>query len=462
MQGTMNRIAIIGAGASGRLLALNLRRQAPASVRILLIDRDEEQCMGPAYRDDADNLLLNVPAERMGAFPDHPEQFLEWAQQNSVPARLGDFLQRSLYRNYVLDLMRQQHEQAGGARIEQVRGEATDIETAGGCATVHMEAAGDFVAEKAVLAVGNFLPRQPQIENRAALESRRYVRNPWDGGVLDRVSRNETVFLIGTGQTMVDLVLALNKHAHAGRIVAVSRHGVLPFAHQRTAPYPSFFNEIAECTRLLHIFRKVRHHIQRAQSIGIDQSAVIDSLRPDTQTLWLRLPDEEKRRFLRHVFRHWEVIRSRIPPQSEAIIESMRASGQLQIVAGRIRDLVETEATIKVHYTLRAGARVIEEAGVVINCIGPESDYRRVEDSLVKNLMRRGLIRPGPADLGIDALPNGAVIDRDGVSSGVLYTIGSPMKGVLWEVLAIPDIRVQAQRLAQLLASNSSDSLSPA
>jgi hypothetical protein len=45
-----------------------------------------------------------------------------------------------------------------------------------------------FVADKAVLALGNFPPRHPHIENRSALESERYIRNPWDPGVLDCLS----------------------------------------------------------------------------------------------------------------------------------------------------------------------------------------------------------------------------------------------------------------------------------
>jgi uncharacterized NAD(P)/FAD-binding protein YdhS len=64
---------------------------------------------------------------------------------------------------------------------------------------------------------------------------------------------------------------------------------------------------------------------------------------------------------------------------------------------------------------------------------------------------RRGLIRPGPAHLGVDALLNGAVMGQNGAASDVLYTLGSSMKGVLWEVLAVPEIRVQAERLARLL-----------
>jgi uncharacterized NAD(P)/FAD-binding protein YdhS len=87
----------------------------------------------------------------------------------------------------------------------------------------------------------------------------------------------------------------------------------------------------------------------------------------------------------------------------------------------------------------------------VLNCIGPEADYGRVEQPLVRNLLRRGLLRPGPARIGMDALPDGAIVGRDGVASGVLYTLGSTMKGVLWEVLAVPEIRVQAEQLARRL-----------
>ena len=43
------------------------------------------------------------------------------------------------------------------------------------------------------------------------------------------------------------------------------------------------------------------------------------------------------------------------------------------------------------------------------------------------------------------------IIGQNGAASDVLYTLGSSMKGVLWEVLAVPEIRVQAERLARLL-----------
>jgi uncharacterized NAD(P)/FAD-binding protein YdhS len=105
-----------------------------------------------------------------------------------------------------------------------------------------------------------------------------------------------------------------------------------------------------------------------------------------------------------------------------------------------------------VHYIPRGRtAHEVERAALVINCIGPESNYSKVDHPLVRNLMQRGLICPGPANLGIDALRNGAIIGRDGASSDVLYTLGSTMRGRLWEVIAVPEIRVQTERLAHLL-----------
>ena len=113
----MSRIAIIGAGLSGRLLALNLLRFASsdAAVSVRMLDRGDERYMGPAYSYEADYLLLNVPAGRMGAFPEDPEHFLTWNRDRGAHAGAWDFLPRRLYRDYILALVREALQaQAGG------------------------------------------------------------------------------------------------------------------------------------------------------------------------------------------------------------------------------------------------------------------------------------------------------------------------------------------------------------
>jgi uncharacterized NAD(P)/FAD-binding protein YdhS len=454
-ESTMTEIAIIGAGLSGRLLAVNLARQGTSAVSIRMIDRGDSRYMGPAYSNEGDDLLLNVRAGQMAAFSEDSDHFLRWVQERGVCADRLDFLPRRLFREYIVDLVRKAWQaRTNGPSLEHVRAEVIDIETTEGRATIHVEAQEPFVVDRVVLALGNFLPRHPLIENRMALRSGRYARDPWAQEVLAPLSRGDNVILLGSGQTTVDLAVALYRRGHEGRIVAVSQHGLLPLGHRSFESYPSFFGEIKDSKRILDILRTVRKHLARAKAMGIDERAVIDSLRPDTQTLWSGIPTDEKCRFLRHLFRYWEIIRSRIPPESEAIIARMRDSGQFNVIAGRIRDFVETETALEVHYVPRGRTtEEVEKAALVINCIGPESNYSRVDQPLVRNLMERGLIRPGPANLGVDALPNGAVIGRDGRASDVLYTLGSTMRGVLWEVIAVPEIRVQAERLARLLVT---------
>jgi uncharacterized NAD(P)/FAD-binding protein YdhS len=393
----MIRIAIIGAGLSGRLLALNLARQGTSAVSIRMIDRGDTRYMGPAYSNEADYLLLNVRAGQKGAFSEDPEHFLTWAQKRGARADRSDFLPRRLFRDYIVDLMREAwQDRTNTPLFEHVCGEVTDIETERGYATIHVDAQEPFVVDRGILALGNFPPPHPLIENRMALQSGRYVRDPWAQGVLASLSRSDNVILIGSGQTVVDLLVALYRRGHEGPIVAVSRHGLLPLAHRGVQSYASFFPEIEDSKRSLDLFRTVRKHLDRAKEMGIDERAVIDSLRPDTQRLWLGIPTDEKQRFLRHLFRYWEIIRSRIPPESEAIVATMRDSRQFKMIAGRIRDFVETEAALEVHYVPRGQTTdEVERAALVINCIGPESNYSRVDHPLVRNLTERGLIRPG-------------------------------------------------------------------
>jgi uncharacterized NAD(P)/FAD-binding protein YdhS len=216
-------------------------------------------------------------------------------------------------------------------------------------------------------------------------------------GVLAPLSRADNVILIGSGLTTIDLVVALYRRGHEGRIVAVSRHGLLPLAHRGFESCASFFPEIKDSKPVLDIFRTVRKHLDRAKAMGIDKRAVIDSLRADTQTVWLGIPTDEKRRFLRHLFRYWEIIRSRLPPESEAIIAAMRDSGQFNVIAGQIHDFVEAGAALEVHYIPRGRTtHEVERAALVINCIGPESNYSKVDHPLVRNLMQRGSSVPAP------------------------------------------------------------------
>jgi len=89
----------------------------------------------------------------------------------------------------------------------------------------------------------------------------------------------------------------------------------------------------------------------------------------------------------------------------------------------------------------------------VINCTGPDGDFRRVESPLVTDLLQQGLGRPDELLLGLDVADDGALLDGQGKPSSCLFALGPLRKGSLWESIAVPELRVQIAELAELLAA---------
>jgi len=61
------------------------------------------------------------------------------------------------------------------------------------------------------------------------------------------------------------------------------------------------------------------------------------------------------------------------------------------------------------------------------------------------------LIRADPLRLGVDVTGEGALIDRDGNASGDLLAIGPITKGAVWEIIAVPDLRIACEAMAERL-----------
>ena len=95
-------IAIVGAGFCGTTVAVNLLRASPASVgRILLVERVERQIGGVAYSTTSGSHTLNVPAGRMSAFEDDPDDFLRFVRASDPSLTGGSFVPRRSYGEYL-------------------------------------------------------------------------------------------------------------------------------------------------------------------------------------------------------------------------------------------------------------------------------------------------------------------------------------------------------------------------
>ena len=90
----------------------------------------------------------------------------------------------------------------------------------------------------------------------------------------------ESALLVGTGLTMVDVVLSLDATGHRGRIVALSRRGQVPRAHADFDEAPVERSDIPHGS-VRALWRWLR---KRGSQVG--WRAAIDSLRPHSHALW--------------------------------------------------------------------------------------------------------------------------------------------------------------------------------
>ena len=480
------RIAIVGGGASGTLTAVQLLRGAAAQqlpVRVTLIDRHGRHGLGLAYSTTRPAHLMNVMAGQLSGLPDDPDHLVRWAGRAwrdaadagpgvRAPANLQEtFLPRQDYGRYLRDLLADAERQAlPYARLSCLSDEVVAIRpaadgTAGQARLFLAGAAGEasgatgrpeyLDADVVVLATGN-APAQLPFEVPA---SDRVVTDPWAPGALDGVLSDAgpgaPVVIVGTGLTMLDLAVSLTAARQGTVVHAISRHGLLPRSHPSPPPatrqlWLPVLSRTCGTVRLTELMWQVRATIQ---SDPARWHAVVTGLRPYVRGLWRRLPDEDKRLFLRHVARYWEVHRHLVPPATASRIAMLRATGQLTVLRGQVRS-VRTTAPGSFRILADTGPDTIElDAAWLINGTGATGNIRASATPLLRDLFATGQARPDALGLGLDATPAGALLDRAGQPSSTLFTLGPPLRGLWYETTAIPEIREQAAALAARITS---------
>jgi len=389
----------------------------------------------------------------MSAFAHDPGHLLRWLQYNRdeltafLPEEVNasTFIPRKVYGLYIQSILAEAEATApGDVRLERFTDEVVGIQPEGKGAMMALRSGRCFTADRIVLALGNSPSVIPTIYNANS--------NAWSADALADLDADAPVLLVGTGLTMVDMVLSLHYRQHRGKIYAVSRRGLSPLKHQATQPYPSFLTPENPPKTVRGWLRRLRAEVEIATAQGYDWRAVIDSLRPMTQKIWQKLPTGEQQRFLRHLKPYWDVHRHRIAPRVADVVTKMLDSAQLTITAGRIGEYQALPDGVAVTICQRkTQANHILHVHRVVNCTGIAADYRRSPHPLITNLRSQGLIRPNAIGLGIDTDPYGALYTADGKVSTLLYTLGTPRQGDLWETIAIPELRGQAQELAAVL-----------
>jgi uncharacterized NAD(P)/FAD-binding protein YdhS len=450
----MQQIVVIGSGLSGTLFTINLlRNHRHTPLCITVIDNKPPGTLGQAYSTDHAFHLLNVPVYKMSAFTDNNNDFHDWLTKAGYSYTPHSFVPRKIYREYIFNVLENELSQKNeNIHYTYINESAFDIIPHERLLVLGSGRQVPF--DKLVLAVGNFNPASLRLPDNDYLRHPAYFASAWDNNLATQHSQFEQVLIIGTGLTMVDTVLSLQQSCPGVRITALSNHGYLPLSHETTAAYELVDKPHHEISTLSEALQIVNKHIKKARDLKIGWQAVVDAIRPYTQQVWLNFSYKEKKNFLGRLRHIWGVARHRMPPECAEKIHRLLFQRKLLIAGGQIQSISPNAGNgFDVVYHERTTRRKVQlVADAIINCMGPECNYERLDDPFIKNLLQKGLIRTDELQLGLDCTPEGIIIDKNGAPSPFLFTLGPPVKGILWEITSVPEIRVAALQLARLVA----------
>jgi len=420
-------VAIIGGGAAGALVAIHLARHDATPLRVAIVEAGPGPVgTGTAYRTADPAHRMNVRASGLSAFPDEPDDFVDWLGGG---ADRHGFAARAQFGAYLHDRSKRGD---GPHRVTEVTAGARGLTREGDRWRIRLDDGTGLLASAVVLATGVEPPSvawaPPHLRN-----SPRFVADPWQPGALDRIGAGEPVTIVGTGLTAVDVALTLDGDRP---VTALSRHGRLPYGHT-PVPLPGYpVDEPLPATRP-DLRALLRRRIATSLSATGDWRPAIDGIRPVAQRIWSALPDRDRALFVRHDVRRWEAARHRMAPEVATRIEAMRATGRLTVTRGDARTA-----------TLPADTWVV-------NATGPDAQVTRSRNPLLRYALAGRIASPGPLGLGLDTTADGQLRDAGGRPVPGLWTLGCLRRGTLWETTAISEIRTQAAALAERLATRS-------
>lgn len=444
-------VALVGSGFSAICTAAHLLSSLPADASIAIVGDESDFGRGTAYRTELPYHRLNVPAGRMSVFPDRADDFLDWLRENGIGDDPLLFASRGDYGLYLRDrlasLLRSREQRA---RVDFIRAKASAClpDDESGFAFT-LENGERLHAQNVVLCLGvgaASLPVQTITKDEA--RPQHVIGHCWQPGWLSRVKAGDRICILGSGLTMIDQVLTLRGKGHRGPIHVLSRRGLVPHPHI-SPPLPPVDPRLPkDTTEISRLLRALREQVRS----GIPWRTVMDGLRPKTQSLWQSLTPEQRGRFLRHALPWWNIHRHRIAPEVHAAFEKLLTEGVLEIHAGYLRSVDEQDEGIVLRYR-RRHTQILRELQVdwVVNCTGMERAGIG-HSRLLETMRDDGVLLLDSFGLGVEVDEQSRLLRADGLVWPGLFAAGALTAGRFWEITAVPDIRVQAQRIAQCVA----------
>jgi len=482
-------ITIVGGGATSLAFLYNYIASVPAGqhreTTVYLVEKRGVFGPGAAYARDVSSNLLNTKTGFISPFHDRPGDFFNWLRENESAWRRNfptfdlhpdSYAPRPLFGMYLQAKMAWvvKHALTANVRIIQVDAEVNDIAMVGNSSVARTNCSLTLTSDHVFLCCGT-LPAKP---DAFAGDVSRILPSPYPVAELPhKIAPEASVGIVGARLSCIDAVIGLVESGHRGRIAIHSRSGYFPCVRGTQGRIVPKFLEQGNLEalvrekgrlRLTDIVELVRQEIAHATGGEVPQDfalpappadlaaylereielarsprpwqAVLYSTNAIIDQLWMALRDSEKAMFLSDYFSAFMSYRVSIPAENAAKILACLKSGQLSFHAGEFA----IEAAADGKPVIRMGGQAALAYDYLINATGSPRSTKRLDSTLLANLLRRGMAVEHP--LG------GIAVDRNsyaviGRSSGKarLHAMGELTTGTFFFTSAL-DINARHAR----------------
>jgi uncharacterized NAD(P)/FAD-binding protein YdhS len=449
------RLAIIGGGFTGVALATHALKSG-VSVSIEAIEPSPKLGRGAAYGTIDKDHRINVPSDRMSLFSADPTHFTRWLFDNkwlpdaeSIDPLGRCYSPRRAFAMYIEDVLAQTGLRcAPRASLRHRQTRAIALAREGQEIRVELEDGTRVQVDRVAICTGH-MPGAPCRVSEDAAWHPRFVANPWALDSLNAVRKTDSVLIVGTGLTMVDVVATLARRDHRGPIAAVSSRGLLPCDHGQFVDGLDLF-ERARPRSALELLRLLRATVRQHEG-ELDWQSIVDALRRRLSEIWPTLPTRERLRVVRRLLPFWEVHRFRVAPQGAAAVARLMAQGTLAVQRSRVIELDEQNGSFVAHLMLPGGSIVEKAFDSIIFCSGASRNIR--DNRLLANLVDQGLAQGDDVSLGLRVDGLSRLIDARGSTQLDLFAFGPITRGTFGEMTGAPDILSQIERVVPALVN---------
>ena len=508
---------MIGGGVSGGMTVSHLLRSG-VPVHITVFDKESSRepggrpwWGGVAYGTPAPWHSINVPSMGMQAVESLPDHLTDWLQQKRekglIDGKWGTtntHIPRGLYGEYVAETVDEAKAMAHPeSRLVLCEEEVTSLRVPRPKQYEIRTEKQTIRCDTVVLCTGNFSPSNLRLRDMTTTEenafyrtSQRYIQNPWkilkDAAPITKGSTS--IALIGSRLTAVDILLSLQQAGYQGKVHVISRKGLFP-RENHAQKYPpavdvekAIFAPIlgAERARFLwknsdvvagrfpmqdgrggffkenevnSIFSRIIQLCDEYEKRGEIWQGVLDSLRPMFNNLWYLLSLSERQIFLTKWRDEFEVRRHRVAPDTFATLKTLFQRTE-QHRGAVVQMKHATNPTSSISITLASTekqAPIHITADWVINCTGPQIDFRKGNDIpsvLFGQLVEENVLLPEGSGIGLCVNPvTGRALSGvgNGVEESGVFAVGPVRRGTDWETIAIREIRSQSAAVAAVV-----------